>query len=82
MFAALYYVTNKSVLLLGLLPPSRATILGIVPTLVQAGIAAAGDYYTWKLAGKIHGFKSNATWATVSKQPNDYRCLLNDCSFL
>jgi len=67
MFAALYYVANKSMLLLGLLPPLRATILGVVPTLAQAVIAALGDFYTWKLSSKIHGYSSNATRATVSK---------------
>jgi len=67
MFAALYYVADKSMLLLGLLPPLRATVLGIVPTLAQAAIAATGDYYTWMLSGNIYGSASNAAWATVSQ---------------
>jgi len=68
LFAGLYYVANKSMLMLGLLPSIRATILGLVPTLAQAVIAATGDYYTWKLSSKIYGTKINAAWATVSQK--------------
>ncbi|KAG9246156.1 family 22 glycosyltransferase [Calycina marina] len=59
MFAALYFVADKLMLVLGLVPSSRAAVLESLPTIVQAVIAATGDFYTWKLAEKIHGSKSD-----------------------
>jgi len=46
-------------------PQFRAMILSVLPNVVQSLFAAAGDYYTWRLAKKIYGTESNASWAAV-----------------
>lgn len=51
---------------LGLYPQFRALILSSAPNVVQAFIAAAGDYYTWQLTEKIYGTGSNIGNAAVS----------------
>lgn len=47
-------------------PQFRATVLAVLPNIVQAYFAAVGDYYTWQLSEKIYGRGSNANWASVS----------------
>jgi phosphatidylinositol glycan class B len=65
MFAAIYYVVDKSMESLSLFPQFRAMILAVVPNVAQSLIAGAGDFYTWQLAEKIYGTGSNIGWATV-----------------
>ncbi|TVY41443.1 GPI mannosyltransferase, partial [Lachnellula subtilissima] len=43
----------------------RATVLAVLPNIVQAYFAAVGDYYTWQLSEKIYGRGSNASWASL-----------------
>ncbi|TVY23853.1 GPI mannosyltransferase, partial [Lachnellula hyalina] len=43
----------------------RATVLAVLPNIVQAYFAAVGDYYTWQLSEKIYGRGSNANWASL-----------------
>lgn len=33
---------------------------------MQAGFAALGDWYTWRLAGKLYGQDTPVTWSVVS----------------
>ena len=35
------------------------------PKTIQAGFAALGDFYTWRLAEKVYGHGSNEAWAAV-----------------
>lgn len=64
-FAAVYYVANAISWGLRLSPLTRADVLIAAPKVAQAVIAALGDYYTWKLAGKVYGRGSNEAWAVV-----------------
>lgn len=45
--------------------PARAALLVWAPKLTQAVFAALGDFYTWRLASKLHGQGSNASSAAV-----------------
>lgn len=50
---------------LRLSPLARADLLIAAPKTAQAVIAAIGDYYTWKLAGRIYGIHSLEAWGAV-----------------
>ncbi|KAJ9320094.1 CAZyme family GT22 [Paecilomyces variotii] len=63
LFAAVYYVADILSWCLRLSPLTRAEVLVVAPKITQAIIAAVGDYYTWKLAGKVYGQGSNEAWA-------------------
>lgn len=55
---------------LAMLPQSKAAILIILPKTLQGAFAAAGDYYTWKLAERIYGRGNNVFAGTaVGKDP-------------
>ena len=66
LFAAIYYVVNKPMELLGFFPQFQAMILARLPNITQGVFAAFGDYYTWKLAEKMYGLGSDNAWAAVS----------------
>lgn len=51
--------------LLQLSPLSHADLLIAAPKITQAVFAALGDFYTWKLAGRVYGRNGNETWAVV-----------------
>ncbi|KAH8598143.1 Alg9-like mannosyltransferase family-domain-containing protein [Bisporella sp. PMI_857] len=65
LLAALYYVVDKPMEFLGFFPQFRAMILGVLPNVAQAFIAATGDYYTWKFSEKIYGLGSHTGWITL-----------------
>ncbi|KAK2794137.1 glycosylphosphatidylinositol anchor biosynthesis [Onygenales sp. PD_12] len=65
-FAAVYYVSNLMSEYLSLSPLSRADLLVAAPKLTQALFAAIGDYYTWKLARKVYGNRSNEAWGALA----------------
>jgi phosphatidylinositol glycan class B len=50
---------------LSMYPQFRAMILVVLPRILQGGIAAFGDYYTWKLAENIYGQGSKTAWTAV-----------------
>ena len=52
-------------------PHSHAELLIAAPKVVQAICAALGDYYTWKLSGRLYGSRSNEAWATVCSIHNN-----------
>jgi phosphatidylinositol glycan class B len=68
-FAALYYAVDHIMRYLSMYPQFRALILLYLPKVAQGLVAAAGDYYTWKLAEKIYGRGSNASWTAVCPFP-------------
>lgn len=53
-------------IMVSIFPQFRAMILVFLPKAIQGTFAAAGDYYTWKLAEKLYGTGSNAAWTAVS----------------
>ena len=65
-FAGAYWVAREVTDLLNLPSSWQANVLVAAPRLVQAPIAAASDYFTWKLAERIYGVESNASWVAVS----------------
>lgn len=65
MFAAIYWLFEKLSTVLQLSPSYHAELLIAAPKLLQAFIAAAGDYYTWRLAERIYGKRSQQSWAAV-----------------
>jgi GPI mannosyltransferase 3 len=66
LFAIVYYVVDKPMEYFQFFPQFRAMILAVLPNLVQAYIAAAGDFYTWQLSERIYGIGSNTSLVTVS----------------
>lgn len=46
-------------------PQFRAMIMIVLPNVIQALIAAIGDYYTWRLAERVYGRGSNVAWVAV-----------------
>ena len=46
--------------------PVRSVMLLWAPKLTQAVFAALGDFYTWRLASKLHGEGSTAATSAVS----------------
>ena len=45
----------------------RSSLLLAAPKVVQAHFAAASDYFTWKLAVKVYGRSSSASYGAVSE---------------
>ncbi|KGY15324.1 hypothetical protein PABG_11624 [Paracoccidioides brasiliensis Pb03] len=65
-FAAIYYLSNLISESIWISPLNRANLLVVAPKLTQAYFAAIGDFYTWKLAGKIYGSYSYEAWAALA----------------
>ena len=65
LFAVAYRLADALATLLRLSPHYRAELLIAAPKVLQAHIAAMGDYYTWKLGEKIYGQDSLQAWASV-----------------
>lgn len=65
LFAIVYYAANKAMTLLSFFPQFRAMLLAVLPNLVQAYFAAAGDYYTWQLAERMYGTGTQVSKAAV-----------------
>ena len=64
-FAAAYRLGDALANALHLSLSYRAELLVAVPKVLQAHIAAVGDYYTWKLGEKVYGHASLQAWAVV-----------------
>ncbi len=65
LFAIVYYAANQAMMFLSFFPQFRAMLLAVLPNLLQAYFAAAGDYYAWQLAERIYGTGSKASKAAV-----------------
>ena len=65
LFAAVYWIAASLSNLLRLGPRWHAELLLAAPKLLQAALAAVGDYYTWKLGEKAYGANTSEAWATV-----------------
>lgn len=69
LFAIVYFVADKAMSLISFFPQFRAMILAVLPNLVQAYFAAAGDYYTWQFAERLYGTGTKVSGAVVSLHP-------------
>lgn len=65
LFAVAYKAADVLASSLQLSPSIRADILLAAPKIIQACIAALGDYYTYKLAKHVYGKESQAAWITL-----------------
>ena len=65
MFAAVYRATAQLAAWCALSLPTQASLFIAAPKVVQAVSAALLDYYTWKLAEKVHGRRSREAFAAV-----------------
>jgi phosphatidylinositol glycan class B len=61
-----YWVSSQLAGLIQLDAHARAELLVAAPKLLQACIAATGDYYTWKLGERVYGQGSRRAWATLA----------------
>lgn len=48
----------------------RSAAVIVSPRILQAIIAALGDWYTWHLASNVYGSDSNASFFAVSLAPS------------
>ena len=66
-FSALYAALDTTARVFGIAEDGRlyAEILLVGPKVLQALIAATGDYYTWKLAQRICGHHSYVPWTAL-----------------
>lgn len=62
-FALGYAAIDSS---LGELYSVKAQWLVAAPRVMQAGFAALGDWYSWRLAEKFYGHSTPMSWAVVS----------------
>ncbi|KAF2759622.1 hypothetical protein EJ05DRAFT_474701 [Pseudovirgaria hyperparasitica] len=61
-FAAVYRLTASLSTATGIRPVAfRAELLLAAPKLLQALIAAIGDFYTWQLANTVYGFQTSVS---------------------
>jgi GPI mannosyltransferase 3 len=67
-FAVLYFFSEKVMEILAILPQSRATILIVIPKILQGIFAAIGDYFTWRLAERIYGPDHSYAWTAVCRR--------------
>lgn len=65
LFAIVYALVDGPMKFLQFFPQFRAMIMVVLPNVVQALIAASGDYCTWRLAERVYGRGSNVAWAAV-----------------
>ncbi|KAF1981112.1 glycosyltransferase family 22 protein [Aulographum hederae CBS 113979] len=66
LFAALYHGTSLLASLCGWSPGFRADVLVAAPKLLQAVVAALGDYCTWRWAERVFGRGSDAARVTLA----------------
>lgn len=62
----MYKLADYAARLGSLSEPARSAMLLWAPKLTQAVFAALGDFYTWRLACKLHGEDSTAATSAVS----------------
>ncbi|KAH9836920.1 glycosyltransferase family 22 protein [Teratosphaeria destructans] len=66
LFSAAYRVAANICNFLNLKPEAQAEVYIAGPKLLQAGIAAAGDWYTWRLAGEVYDHESKSHWYALA----------------
>lgn len=65
LFAGVYKATELVTNVLGIDDPvRRGEVFNVAPRLAQAGFAAGGDFYTWRLGVKVLGDEGG--WTAVS----------------
>ncbi|KAH8781377.1 Alg9-like mannosyltransferase family-domain-containing protein [Diaporthe sp. PMI_573] len=65
LFALAYAAADKVMSVLPCLPAFKASVLVVLPKLVQACLAVLADLYTWKLAEKVYGQGSRSAWSAL-----------------
>ncbi|KUI61903.1 GPI mannosyltransferase 3 [Cytospora mali] len=65
LFAIAYDLADKITAVLPCLPSFKASILAVLPKLVQACLAVLADLYTWKLAEKVYGQGTRSAWSAL-----------------
>ncbi|GAB1743893.1 hypothetical protein NU219Hw_g944t1 [Hortaea werneckii] len=65
LFAIFYKGADLASNILSLGPTVRADVLIRTPSLLQSAIAAAIDFFTWRLAHRIYGRQSRIAYATL-----------------
>jgi len=66
MFAGVYRGATQVCNVLQVTVGTRAAILLAAPKVLQAVIAASGDFFTWALACKLFGHRHNASYAALA----------------
>lgn len=66
LFGLLYYLSSKAANIFELAPASHADLMIAMPKVLQATISAAGDFYSWRLAGVVYGEGTAIQWTAVS----------------
>ncbi|KAF2771334.1 hypothetical protein EJ03DRAFT_39009 [Teratosphaeria nubilosa] len=66
LFSASYRVAAHICSFLNLTREAQAEVYIAAPKLLQAGIAAVGDWYTWRLAGEVYGHESKTHWYALA----------------
>jgi phosphatidylinositol glycan class B len=80
LFAVTYRLVSRCTALVSASPQVSAQALLAAPKLLQALIAAAGDFYTWRLAERIHGSPQRGyAWTAVSDKLS-WRAITDGCS--
>ncbi|KAL9023878.1 MAG: hypothetical protein Q9196_006907, partial [Gyalolechia fulgens] len=64
-FAAVYWLSARLSELFQLNPYARDELFLTAPKVMQAAIAALGDYYTWRLGERVYGNGSNEAWVAL-----------------
>lgn len=65
-FSVGYWVVENAFGPRFLAPQLKTFVLVSMPKVVQAGFAALGDWYTWRLAENLYGHGTATAWTVVS----------------
>ncbi|KAJ0116485.1 hypothetical protein J7T55_007465 [Diaporthe amygdali] len=65
LFAVAYAAADKVMAILLFMPALKASVLVLLPKLVQACLAMLADFYTWQLAEKVYGQGSRSAWSAL-----------------
>jgi GPI mannosyltransferase 3 len=69
LFSIAYTLADAACKLLPVFASFRVTALLAAPRILQALLAALGDWYTWQLATKIYPENANVSMFAVSRPP-------------
>ena len=68
LFAGGYIIADNVANVLSLSAPYKAQVLLAAPKVIQAVVAAVGDYYAWRLAEQVYGLRSLSPAAALVLQ--------------
>lgn len=75
-FAAFYFVIDNAMATVSIFPQFRAIITSVLPNIVQSIPAAAGDFFTFKLAQRLYGYETHPTLAAVCRFLASLSCFI------